>query len=100
MWSTISHWLGLDNASGHWYLFWSGVGSDISELAIVGALVGAYRQHTCHQRGCWRLSRHEITGDDGITYRVCRVHHPGAPREVTRGHVQQAWAEHSERVSA
>lgn len=62
------HWLwwhfGISGA-GPWYGFWSGFGSDISELTLVGIL---YRTIICHEMGCWRPGHH---------YRgtiVCRQH--------------------------
>lgn len=77
MW--LAHFFGLDNASGPAYLFWSGVGSDITELAVLGGLVSLYRKHNCHVKGCPRLGRHLIAG---TTYVVCARHHPeGAPTE-------------------
>lgn len=35
----LAHIFGLDSASGAVYLFWSGAGSDLSELAVVGAVL-------------------------------------------------------------
>lgn len=34
----LRHLLGLDNGNGMPYLFWSGFGSDIGEITIVGAV--------------------------------------------------------------
>lgn len=65
------------NHTGCGYGFWSGVGSDISEITLVGAvfaLLGAFwRNHDCHVIGCWRLSwmPHPVHG-----HPVCRKHHP------------------------
>ena len=67
------HFFGLDNLSGPQYGFWSGVGSDISELAVVGAVLGAYRRHNCHRPGCWRIGRHVV---DGTPW--CDHHHQDA----------------------
>ena len=54
----IGHLLGLDNASGPWYLFWSGFGSDLSELTGLGIFVYMFwRKHNCHEPGCWRIGR-------------------------------------------
>jgi hypothetical protein len=53
------HVLGLDNLSGRWYGFWSGIGSDLGEFAIVGAL---YHHLNCHEEGCWRIARHGLGG--------------------------------------
>lgn len=69
----IAHWLGMDNESGPIYAFWSGFGSDISELAIVGAVLGGYRKHNCHSKGCWRIGRHVV---DGTPW--CDRHHQAA----------------------
>jgi hypothetical protein len=73
----LAHVLGLDNASGAPYLAWSGAGGDLSELALVGALLTHLRRFNCHVHGCLRLGRHPVAGTD---YIVCRRHHPdGAP---------------------
>lgn len=54
MWGFL-HALGIDDVSGRWYAFWSGFGSDLGELAIVGVL---WHHLNCHQDGCWRIARH------------------------------------------
>ena len=51
----LLHFFGIDDTSGRWYAFWSGFGSDLGELAIVGAIL---RHVNCHEKGCWRLGRH------------------------------------------
>ena len=81
--SWLGHILGLDDLSGPWYGFWSGFGSDVSELALLGALVGLLRKHNCHVKGCWRVGRHAV---DGTAWVVCARHHPvGAP---TASHIE------------
>ena len=72
----LSHFLGLDNLSGPYYGFWSGFGSDLSELAIAGGLIGVLRKHNCHVRWCWRVGRHPV---EGTPFVVCRRHHPDGP---------------------
>ena len=73
------HWLavffGLQDGSGTGYLFWSGIGSDLGELAIVGGLYGIYRKSNCEVHGCWRLGRHATAAGQ----HVCRRHHPDGP---------------------
>jgi hypothetical protein len=64
----LLHWLGLDNGSGRPYLFWSGLGSDLAEFAIIGAL---WHHLHCHEAGCWRLARHQMGGR-------CRRHRKAA----------------------
>jgi hypothetical protein len=81
----LTHFLGLDSASGPAYLAWSGVASDISELAILGAMAAWLRKHNCEVSGCWRLGRHVTAAG----HTVCRAHHPdGAPthQEVIAAH--------------
>lgn len=69
----LLHVLGVDNEAGRWYAFWSGFGSDLSEVAIVGAVLGGYRKHNCHVRHCWRIGRHVV---DGTPW--CNRHHQAA----------------------
>lgn len=78
MWHLVLHWLGLDSASGPAYLAWSGVVSDLGEVTLLGGLIAIYRRHHCHTSWCVRFGRHDFTDETtGITYRLCRVHHPG-----------------------
>lgn len=79
----LSHFFGLDNGSGPFYGFWSGVGSDIGELALVGAVAGVFRHHNCHIKGCWRLGKHPHG-----PYKLCAKHHPRVPPLVTEGIVK------------
>lgn len=67
------HFFGLDSASGTAYLAWSGVLSDVAELAIIGGLLGIYRKHNCEVKGCPRISRHATAAG----HHVCRRHMPG-----------------------
>lgn len=55
----LGHVLGLDNASGHWYLFWSGFAGDLSYF---GALAIVWRKFNCHTKGCWRIALHHSDG--------------------------------------
>lgn len=86
----LGHVFGLDNASGHWYLMWSGVGSDLGEFAIVGALFAHYKRHTCHvdsPRFCWRPGTHTVAG---TPYRACARHHPTVPAQISADHIADA----------
>lgn len=68
---SLYHFLGLDNASGPYYLFWSGFGGDlIGAIPLFGVLAVVWRRVNCHQPGCWRigLHHHEQTV-------LCRKHH-------------------------
>ena len=93
--SWLLHVLGVDNVSGRWYGFWSGFGSDIGEVVIIGALVSVYRKHNCHAKGCWRLARHPV---EGTPYVVCRRHHPDGP--PTHARILAAHRAHRERAEA
>jgi hypothetical protein len=59
--------------NGNGYQFWSGIGSDLSEIVLIGALVAWWRRHNCARHGCWRLSFHPHPEHD---VPVCRKHHP------------------------
>jgi hypothetical protein len=85
IWHALQHWLGLDSASGTPYLAWSGILSDIGELAIIGGLISIYRKHNCEVRRCLRIARHQTAAG----HHVCRRHMPGgAPtrQDVTDAH--------------
>ena len=77
----IQHWLALHtgtvNEPGPYYGFWSGFGSDLSEAALIGAvggaLAGLLHKHNCHERGCWRIGRHQVEGSPW-----CNRHHQSA----------------------
>ncbi len=71
-WNTYA-WHPLEGLGYQW---WSGVGSDIGELAIIGAVAGAYRKAECHQEGCHRLGRFPHGH-----YKLCHVHHPHVPSD-------------------
>lgn len=69
----LLHFLGMDNLSGPFYGFWSGSGSDVGEIAIIGGMVTLVRKHNCHTRGCWRVGRFPAIEGGGWGY--CRRHH-------------------------
>jgi hypothetical protein len=65
---TIAHILGVDDPSGHWYLFWSGIGADLGEAAALSII---WRRINCHTPGCWRIDLHHTTNGTH-----CHRHHP------------------------
>jgi hypothetical protein len=76
-WSSVQHWLavhsGTDIPNGQYsvyYNFWSGIGSDIGEVVLIGGLVTLVRHHNCHNKGCWRIGLH--TTNTG--YKLCKTH--------------------------
>lgn len=74
----IAYWTGSANYPGivHNYNFFSGFGSDLSEITLVFAIFSliahSYRVHNCEVTGCWRIGRH----DTAANHTVCRKHHP------------------------
>ena len=73
MWQTILHVLGIDDANGKPYLFYSGF---LGNMTIVATGFMAIRNMGCHQKRCWRVGRHRL---DGTPYRLCSRHHPSVP---------------------
>lgn len=96
MLQALAHFFGLDNLSGPFYGFWSGVGSDVSELAIVAAVIGMYRRHNCHVKGCPRIGKHPV---EGTPYIVCAKHHPDVPERITARHIFTRLARMTHRVA-
>jgi hypothetical protein len=72
----LLHWVavhtGTVNEPGPYYGFFSGVGSDLGEVALVGGMVTLVRHRNCEVHRCWRLGRHQTAAG----HRVCRRHHP------------------------
>jgi hypothetical protein len=75
---------------GPGYQFWSGIGSDISEVTLVGTFIGGilmgYRHIECQQEGCHRLGRFSHGH-----YKLCHVHHPHAPSDgkINQTHIDE-----------
>jgi hypothetical protein len=80
----VSHWLGLDDASGPVYLWWSGFLGDVGLMATPIILL---RRHQCHVYHCWRIGRHPV---DGTPYSVCAAHHPSVDGKVTHDSIKRA----------
>lgn len=74
--------------SGKWEAFFSGPGSDIGEVALIGGLIGAWHKVNCHVKGCPRIGRQQVKG---TTWVVCRKHHP--LDKPTHAHITQAHAD-------
>lgn len=68
MWGWFLHFTGIDNPAGPWYAFWSGFGSDLGEVTLIGGIGIYLRHHNCHTHGCWRLGHPR----DGVVQ--CRRH--------------------------
>lgn len=61
---------------------YGGIGSDLTEITIIGAIVAAYQHRQCHVTGCHRLSWHPHP-EHG--HPVCKKHHP----ETGAGHLSR-----------
>lgn len=77
----IAHWLYVHfgiAGSGPWYSFWSGIGSDLAEITLLGAAIGLFRHHNCSVTGCLRTRTYPVNTTDGrpTPYKSCRRHHP------------------------
>lgn len=61
----LAHFFGLDNASGAYYLAWSGPAGDLTTLAIVAVI---WRHLNCHTPGCKGIAHFPLKGSP---YKVC-----------------------------
>src|SRR5580704_13686983 len=61
----------IPSGGSEWYNFWSGFGSDLGELVIIGSIIGIYKHHNCVVKGCWRIGRHPVKG---TPYLTCHKH--------------------------
>lgn len=62
------HIAGLDTQNGTPYMFWSGIGGQIT---VALALLSAYHHANCHARWCPWIGKHKHQGTP-----YCRKHHP------------------------
>lgn len=79
------HFIGANNLSGPAYGFWSGFGSDIGELAIVGGLIGMIRKTAQHHRE--RIAQSARQHRELVEQ--AKLHH-----EESKAHVAQHLAAH------
>jgi ribosomal protein L32 len=71
------------------YNFWSGAGSDLGEVVLIGAVIGLFRKHNCSVTGCWRLAKHLVPD---TPYYTCQKHHPAIPDKITPEHIAEVYA--------
>lgn len=69
MWHDIARFFGLTNASGSYYLWWSGIEGDLSQLAILGSLGLFYQHRKCVS--CWKIGKHHV---EGTAWTTCHRH--------------------------
>ncbi len=89
LWWWIEVHTGTVNESGPYYGFFSGFGSDLGEVALIGGIWMGLRKINCHVKGCPRIGHYEVKG---TPYKVCRKHHPDVPSEgITESIVHDAF---------
>lgn len=78
------------------YNFWSGIGSDIGEITVIGLvlsiLITTYRKFNCHYGGTKILPPdgcHRIGRFDHGHFTLCKNHHPNVPSDgkITTEHI-------------
>jgi hypothetical protein len=101
LWHQILEFFGVIGESGKGYGFWSGVGSDIGELGIIGGLAVLVRHHVCHVHRCWRVGRHQTPGEGNTVHTVCKRHHPDPQvhNGLTHAHLLHLHKVHLEKVA-
>lgn len=89
LWNTthfhLGYWAqvhtGTVDEPGPYYGFFSGFGSDLGEVVLIGGVAtvvaGMWHKFNCHNEKCWRIGLHHVAGGQ---YVVCRKHH----NEITR----------------
>jgi hypothetical protein len=65
----LGHILGLDSATGPFYLFWSGAGG--VSIAVITGLLVLWHWFNCDERGCWRRGKYQLPDSELV---VC-LHH-------------------------
>lgn len=76
-------WIGVTNASGPAYLFWSGFGADLfSYLAVPIILFEYWRRNTCDVPHCHRIAKRKVKDSLGDTHTVCARHIPHNVQET------------------
>ena len=79
---------GTWNEPGPYYAFWSGFGSDLGEVALLGSLIAVFRHRNCHIKVCWRIGKPV----EGSAFLCCHKHHqdqPGVKRNIPEGMLKE-----------
>lgn len=95
LWSAVLHFFGVEPRSPSTaYNWWSGAGSDIAEVTIIGVVIERWHHVNCHVTGCLRIGHFPV---EGTPFKVCRLHHPNIPShgDITAEHIH-AEARHAE----
>jgi hypothetical protein len=74
------------DGNGSHYLFWSGSGSDLAYLSVIGGAVVLYRANNCKRRWCPFVGTYEFTDPaDHVTRKLCWLHHPDVMHKTLTG---------------
>lgn len=73
LWWWFQKVTGTDNTSGRPYGFWSGFGSDLSEIALIVGGITLYKHHNCAVKRCPRIARKHWSVK-GTPLRTCHHH--------------------------
>lgn len=91
MWNWVLHIFGVDDVSGKWYAFWSGIAGDVSSFVVIFGAFSLLRRHNCHVKSCHRVGRFTVPNQNG-GYLVCAKHHPtGAPSAAELKEGNDVW---------
>jgi hypothetical protein len=78
--------------SGNGYQFWSGIGSDFSEIAIIGAVIATYKHHNCAVPRCPRIAHRKYEIKETKQY-TCRHHHTQYWHDLLVGQYKEDYPE-------
>jgi len=89
----VNSFFGFESGQGNdsHYLFWSGAGSNLAYLSVIGGALIYYRKENCKYRWCPFLGHYEFTNPEtGVTRKLCALHHPDVRAKwLTREHLQE-----------
>lgn len=74
MWHELARICGLTDASGSYYLFWSGIGGGPTVIALPIVAYEYARRNSCDVPGCKRMARRKAKDKYGDTHGVCVRH--------------------------
>jgi hypothetical protein len=78
-WTKVMHFLGWDGQASDYYAAWSSsVPALITLLGMSTVLTAMVGKFNCHERGCWRVGKHHVSGTPW-----CSRHHGSARPERT-----------------
>lgn len=87
----IYYFFGFGGSGPH-YGFWSGAGSDIGEVTLVGGMYAVWHHHNCGVKWCPWVGKTPV---DGTPHKTCHVHSTLAKhKELHDAHAEQHPEQH------